>query len=159
MLFRSVDVAEFLRRRLFETDTSVIMTSATLAVAEKPVEGAKLKVAGAESAPRKRAAANSSPLNYFARRVGCESATKLQVGTPFDYERQMKLFTVKKMPDPREHGYADALVHWVEHFVKMTHGKAFVLFTSYKLMQEVADRMQPFFEKLDRKSTRLNSSH
>ena len=144
-----VDVAEFLRRRLFETDTSVIMTSATLAVAEKAVEGSKLTVAGSEGSPRRKsAAANSSPLNYFAKRVGCESATKLQVGTPFDYERQMKLFTVKKMPDPREHGYADALVHWVEHFVKQTHGKAFVLFTSYKLMQEVADRMQPFFDKL-----------
>ena len=51
----------------------------------------------------------------------------------------MKLFTVKKMPDPREPGYADALVHWIEHFVKLTHGKAFVLFTSYKLMQEAAD--------------------
>jgi ATP-dependent DNA helicase DinG len=32
--------------------------------------------------------------------------------------------------------------------VKQTHGKAFVLFTSYKLMQEVAERMQPFFAKL-----------
>ncbi len=72
----------------------------------------------------------------------------MQVGTPFDYERQMKLFAVKKMPDPREHGYADALEHWIEHFVKQTHGKAFVLFTSYKLMQEVAERMQPFFDKL-----------
>ena len=76
-------------------------------------------------------------MNYFAKRVGCEAATQLQVGTPFDYERQMKLFTVKKMPDPREHGYAEALEHWIEHFVKQTHGKAFVLFTSYKLMQEV----------------------
>ena len=27
-----IDVAEFLRRRLFESDTSIIMTSATLAV-------------------------------------------------------------------------------------------------------------------------------
>ncbi len=145
-----VDVAEYLRRRLFETDTSVIMTSATLAVAEKAVEGSKLKVAGSESAPRKRASASAgaSPLSYFSKRVGCESATKLQVGTPFDYERQMKLFTVKKMPDPREHGYSDALIHWIEHFVKQTHGKAFVLFTSYKLMQEVAERMQKFFDKL-----------
>jgi ATP-dependent DNA helicase DinG len=32
--------------------------------------------------------------------------------------------------------------------VKQTHGKAFVLFTNYKLMQEVAERMQPFFDKL-----------
>ncbi len=148
-----VDVAEFLRRRLFETDTSVIMTSATLAVAEKPVEGSKLKVASSPDVPRKKTfnqqpSTSNSPLNYFTKRVGCESATKLQVGTPFDYERQMKLFTVKKMPDPREHGYSDALIHWIGHFVKQTHGKAFVLFTSYKLMQEVADRMQPFFDKL-----------
>jgi ATP-dependent DNA helicase DinG len=145
-----VDVAEFLRRRLFETDTSVIMTSATLAVAEKAVESSKLKVAVSESALRKRAStsANTTPLSYFSKRVGCESATKLQVGTPFDYERQMKLFTVKKMPDPREAGYSDALIHWIEHFVKQTHGKAFVLFTSYKLMQEVAERMASFFDKL-----------
>jgi Rad3-related DNA helicase/REP element-mobilizing transposase RayT len=99
--------------------------------------------------PTASARAGATPvLLYFSRRVGCESATMLQVGTPFDYERQMKLFTVKKMPDPREAGYADALVHWVEHFVRQTHGKAFVLFTSYKLMQEVAGRMQPFFDEL-----------
>ena len=121
-----VDVAEFLRLRLFESDTSVIMTSATLATNTKSQAG----------------------LNYFSKRVGCESATMLQVGTPFDYERQMKLFTVKKMPDPREAGYTDALIHWVEHFVRQTHGKAFVLFTSYKLMQEVAERMRAFFDEL-----------
>ncbi len=121
-----VDVAEFLRQRLFESDTSVIMTSATLATNTKAKSG----------------------LSYFSNRVGCETATMLQVGTPFDYARQMKLFVAKKMPDPREHGYAEALEHWIGHFVKQTHGKAFVLFTSYKLMQEVAGRMQPFFEKL-----------
>ncbi len=148
-----VDVAEFLRRRLFETDTSVIMTSATLAISARAVEGSKLKVESSPTAPRKKTfnlqpSTFNSPLNYFAKRVGCEAATQLQVGTPFDYERQMKLFTVKKMPDPREHGYAEALEHWIEHFVKQTHGKAFVLFTSYKLMQEVADRMRPFFDKL-----------
>jgi len=87
-------------------------------------------------------------LLYFTRRVGAESATQLQVGTSFDYERQMKIFVAQKMPDPREAGYADALEHWIGHFVKQTHGKAFVLFTSYKLMQEVAERMQPFFDKL-----------
>jgi ATP-dependent DNA helicase DinG len=136
-----VDVAEFLRRRLFETDTSVIMTSATLATSA----GTGREARGARQKPQ---AQSLQPLAYFSRRVGCESATQLQVGTPFDYARQMKLFTVKKMPDPREHGYAEALEHWIGHFVKQTHGKAFVLFTSYKLMQEVADRMRPFFEKL-----------
>ncbi len=107
-----------------------------------PSEKKKLET-GATPVLRRRDA-----LAYFAKRVGAESATQLQVGTPFDYERQMKLFAVKKMPDPREAGYADALEHWIGHFVKQTHGKAFVLFTNYKLMQEVAERMEPFFNKL-----------
>jgi ATP-dependent DNA helicase DinG len=141
-----IDVAEYLRRRLFASETSVIMTSATLATSVQ-VESRKSKV----ESPKRSPALDprpSPPLNYFARRVGCESATMLQVGTPFDYERQMKLCVVQKMPDPREHGYSEALEKWIEHFITKTHGKAFVLFTSYKLMQEIGERMQPFFDKM-----------
>ena len=96
----------------------------------------------------KEGAGGTPALLYFARRVGAEAAKSLQVGTPFDYERQMKLFVVGKMPDPRAEGYRDALIHWIEHFVKLTHGKAFVLFTNFKLMQEVAELMPPFFDKI-----------
>ena len=141
-----VDVADYLRRRLFESDTSVIMTSATLGVSS--VKGSVSSEATNRIRSENLKLNTEHSLSYFSKRVGCESATKLVVGTPFDYERQMKLFTVKKMPDPREAGYANALIHWVEHFVRQTHGKAFVLFTSYKLMQEVAERMQPFFAEL-----------
>ncbi|NOS69943.1 MAG: DEAD/DEAH box helicase family protein [Verrucomicrobia bacterium] len=148
-----VDVADYLRRRLFESDTSIVMTSATLSVS---VPGGKAKIQSsaeneevAKRTTRKpRKPNDQSGLNYFTRRVGAESATMLQVGTPFDYEKQMKLFTVKKMPDPRDAGYADALEKWIEHFIRQTHGKAFVLFTSYKLMQELAGRMQRFFDDL-----------
>ncbi|MGA2801679.1 MAG: helicase C-terminal domain-containing protein [Verrucomicrobiota bacterium] len=149
-----IDVADFLRRRLFESDTSIIMTSATLAT-QSVVSGqwstatrSKTKATDygllATNSPKKSA----SGLNYFIRRIGAESATQLQVGTPFDYERQMKLFVASKMPDPREAGYADALEHWIGHFVRQTHGKAFVLFTNYKLMRELGERMEPFFNKL-----------
>ena len=145
-----VDVAEFLRRRLFGSDTSVIMTSATLAVSagESPapaVSKAPPAAGQARSSPAGRR--SDQGLNYFARRVGAEQATLLQVGSPFDYEKQMKLFIANKMPDPRDAGYRDALKHWIEHFLKTTHGKAFVLFTNYKLMQEVAELLQPFFEQ------------
>jgi ATP-dependent DNA helicase DinG len=127
-----IDVADYLRRRLFGVDTTVVMTSATLATAVKT------------GSPNRPAAG----LDYFAKRVGGEEAVKLKVGSPFDYERQMKLFVPNKMPEPKEEGYREALIHWVEHFVKMTHGKAFVLFTNFKLMLEVGELMQPFFEKL-----------
>ncbi|HLX95213.1 MAG TPA: helicase C-terminal domain-containing protein [Verrucomicrobiae bacterium] len=142
-----VDVADFLRRRLFESDTSIIMTSATLAVKAR-VESRESKAESGKRPSPPDPRPSASPLNYFSKRVGAEAATLLQVGTPFDYERQMKIFVAQKMPDPREAGYAGALEHWIGHFVKQTHGKAFVLFTSYKLMQEVSERMQPFFDRL-----------
>jgi ATP-dependent DNA helicase DinG len=143
-----IDVAEYLRRRLFQADTSVVMTSATLSTTCTVVRGASSNEGTRHATRNTSAPRNIAGLNYFVKRVGAESATQLQVGTPFDYEKQMKLFVARKMPDPRESGYRDALVHWIEHFLRMTHGKAFVLFTSYKLMQEVAELMQPFFDEL-----------
>jgi ATP-dependent DNA helicase DinG len=142
-----VDVADFLRRRLFKSDTSIIMTSATLSVSAK-VESRESRVEGRKKPSSFVPRPSTSPLNYFSKRVGAEAATLLQVGTSFDYERQMRIFVAKKMPDPREAGYADALEHWIGHFVKQTHGKAFVLFTNYKLMRELGERMEPFFDKL-----------
>jgi ATP-dependent DNA helicase DinG len=139
-----IDVADYLRRHLFRNDTCVIMTSATLSTSAGEKRPAR-------TAPKGRGAdagAAGSGLGYFARRVGAEAATMLQVGTPFEYERQMKVFVAGKMPDPRADAYRDALVHWIEHFIRMTHGKAFVLFTSYKLMLEVGELMEPFFDRL-----------
>ena len=161
-----IDVAEFLRNRLFGADTSVIMTSATLSISERGVSEAKsisespgssrVPVPRSAPAPPRRAGVPNEGgrtphfpgLSYFVRRVGAEASTKLQVGTPVDYDRQMKLFVVKKMPDPRDAEYRDALVRWIEHFISKTHGKAFVLFTNFKLMQEVSDLMQPVFDRL-----------
>ena len=60
----------------------------------------------------------------------------------------MKVYVAGRMPDPRDPGYEDALVQSIERFVTQTHGKAFVLFTSTRLMQGVAARMEPFFDRL-----------
>ncbi len=145
-----IDVAEFLRQRLFGSDTSVIMTSATLAISaqEQAKPATQDAPGGFASRNASRRYQRQAGLTYFAKRVGGEEATLLQVGSPFDYEQQMKLFVVNKMPDPRDAAYRDSLVHWIEHFVKMTHGKAFVLFTNFKLMLDIGEIMEPFFHKL-----------
>jgi ATP-dependent DNA helicase DinG len=129
-----IDIAGFLRQRLFESETSVVMTSATLAMTAGSPGGTGRK--------------QQEGLQYFARRVGGERATLLQVGSPFDYAKQMRLFVVSKMPDPRDREYRDALVHWIKHFVKQTHGKALVLFTNTRLMHELGESMRPFFDDM-----------
>jgi len=117
-----VDIAAHLRVLLFRENHSCVMTSATLSV-------------GGED------------LSYFRRRVGADEVVGEQVGSPFDYARQMTLYVTRKMPDPRDAEYMDALEERVEHFVELSRGRAFVLFTSYKTMQTLADRMRKTFEK------------
>ncbi len=117
-----IDIAPVLRRMIFRDNCSCIMTSATLAVGRPD-------------------------LMYFRQRIGADEIDSLLVGSPFDFQKQMKMFIVQKMPDPRDAGYEEALEHWIAHFVQQTDGRAFVLFTSYRGMQLVADRMRDFFAR------------
>ena len=115
-----IDLAPVLRRMLFRDNCCCVMTSATLAVGRPD-------------------------LAYFRTRVGAMDTEPLQLGSPFDLQRQMKMFVVQKMPDPRDAGYQKALEHWIAHFVQKTDGRAFALFTSYRDMQHVAGAMEKFF--------------
>ena len=49
---------------------------------------------------------------------------------------------VKSIQDPRSEGYESDLIRWIECFVEKSNGRAFVLFTSYKLMNSVAMKME-----------------
>jgi ATP-dependent DNA helicase DinG len=119
-----IDLAPVLRRMLFRDNCCCVMTSATLAVGRPD-------------------------LAYFRARIGAMEAEPLQLGSPFNFQKQMKMFVVQKMPDPRDGGYHKALEHWIAHFVQKTEGRAFVLFTSYRDMQQVAGAMEKFFAAED----------
>ncbi|MBL66921.1 MAG: ATP-dependent helicase [Verrucomicrobiales bacterium] len=129
-----IDIAEYLRGRVFYAGTSAVCTSATLAIKDPE---------------RDQAPPGKCPgLDFFVRGVGAENARRAQMGSPFNYQKQVKLYVAGRMPDPRDEAYAEALVEWVGHFVKKTHGKAFVLFTNSKLMKEVAAELEPLFAEL-----------
>jgi Rad3-related DNA helicase len=68
----------------------------------------------------------------------------LCIGSPFDYGRQMTLHLVAAMPEPNAPAFDEALEKWIAHFLTMSKGRAFVLFTSYKLLQNMAGRLQGF---------------
>src|SRR5882762_6535709 len=119
-----IDLAPVLRRMLFRGNCCCVMTSATLAVGRPD-------------------------LAYFRRRIGAMDVEPLQLGSPFDFQRQMKMFVVQKIPDPRDAAYQKELERWIAHFVHKTDGRAFVLFTNYRDMQHVGGAMQKFFVEND----------
>ena len=118
-----VDLAGLLGRILFRDGTPAVLTSATLST-------------------------GGPSLNYFRERVGAEEVPALQIGSPFSYPDQMKIYLVRKMPDPRETDYETELEKWIAHFTEQSRARAFVLFTSYRTMQNVASRMEGHFQKL-----------
>src|SRR5437016_2662905 len=115
-----IDLAPVLRRMLFREDCCCVMTSATLAVGRPD-------------------------LAYFRERIGADEAEPVLLGSPFNFQKQMRMFVVQKMPDPRDAAYQKELERWIAHFVEKSDGRAFVLFTNYRDMQQVAGAMQKFF--------------
>lgn len=116
-----VDLADALRRLLFREGACSVLTSATLSV-------------------------GTPNLSYFRQRVGAEDVPALQIGSPFDYEKQMSLHLVRQMPEPKDSGYEKALEKWIAHFTDKSLARAFVLFTSYQTMRTVAEAMETHFE-------------
>ena len=80
-------------------------------------------------------------------RLGATEVPSLQLGSPFDYGKQMRIKLVKKMPEPKDRAYEEALAKWIGHFTEESRARAFVLFTSHRTMQAVAARMQGHFEE------------
>lgn len=117
-----VQVADRLRDSLFGRGKPVVLTSATLGTGDRE-------------------------LSYFRERLGAESARPVRIGSPFDYAKQMRVFVAKGMPEPSHPKFADELPKWVEHFIRRTHGRAFVLFTSYGLLRKTAEAMRPYFQR------------
>lgn len=117
-----IDVAESLKKQLFDATRCTILTSATLAVE------------------------NDDSFKFFRSRVGLTQAGCQKLGSPFDYSKQMKLVVLSDMPDPTKeaHRYDSAATEAIKHYVAKTDGRAFVLFTSYDLLKKVSRSITPW---------------
>ncbi len=116
-----IEVNKILRELLFGQEFAVLMTSATMAVNNK--------------------------LDYFRERLGCDDAETLTLDSPFDFREQVQLYLpYSELPDPREtDDFIEACCGQIKHFIGLTGGKAFVLFTNYSAMNTVADLLRDFF--------------
>lgn len=118
-----INVADVLREKLFETANTCICTSATLSTGERG-------------------------MSYFAGRVGAESAEKLQIGSPFNFAEQMRVVVARSMPPPPpaspDDVYRPALFERICRALQESDGRAFVLFTGYGLMRDMAALLRPY---------------
>ncbi len=124
----AVNVGPDVKRCLFDKYESVILTSATLSSGS-----------GTER----------SGFNFFAGRIGLDDFGALRLGSPFDYEKQVTVYIEKDLPNPNESAFIEAAAEKVKKYILKTGGKAFVLFTSYAMLEKIAENLSDWLAEND----------
>src|ERR1017187_309475 len=110
-----IDVSTIVSERLFNRVETVVLTSATLAVA--------------------------GGFDYVQKRLGMAHARSLIVPGHFDYQKQALLYVPQQLPEPRNPAFGKLAAEEVVRILKHSRGRAFVLFTSYQQMRLVFDKV------------------
>ena len=84
----------------------------------------------------------SGKFEYARKRLGLEEQCKESFHpSPFNYSSQALIYLPRHMPDHRhEHGVM-ALIDEMETLIRASHGRAFVLFTSWGMLKKVAPEL------------------
>lgn len=114
------DISESLRRGLFVRGLPVILTSGTLSA--------------------------NGDFAHIKRTLGLESMfrlTETSKASPFDYRQNSLLYLSENtpFPDNKNDDYISAVTDEVGRLIKAAHGHTAVLFTSYKVMDKVFERL------------------
>ncbi|MDB5307835.1 MAG: dinG 2 [Gemmataceae bacterium] len=120
-----IDVGPAMKQQLYDRVPTVIMASATLS------------------------AGGPEGFGHFQKRLGLDAADTRQLGSPFDFKRQVELHLFRNMPDPSASAvkYEDEVLAKIPKYVAKTNGRAFVLFTSYSFLNRASERLGPWFAR------------
>ena len=120
LLATPIDVSTLLADTLFTHYPSVILTSATLAVAAQD---------------------GTPSFDHLKRRLGIPFPKELVVPSHFDYAKQALLYLPPGMPPPRDPNFLPQAAEKIRRVLEITRGRAFCLFTSHAQMRELHDRL------------------
>jgi len=132
-----VEVGGILEQRLYGSVQSIVFASATLS--------------------------SGGTFDYFKTRLGLDkerTPRETILDSPFDYRTQTMLYVPRSIPEPNSPNFTRAIAPVLQELFRYTRGRAFVLFTSYRNMQEVFAQMQgkvpfPLLIQGSRPKTRL----
>ncbi|HLG60572.1 MAG TPA: helicase C-terminal domain-containing protein [Ktedonosporobacter sp.] len=131
-----LDVTNWLKERLFDK-CNVICTSATLATV---------------SPGTPKTTERGANFNYFRRRIGLDPVERPDVlerilPLAFDYESNALLYLPRDLPEPTfgsgSDEYMKAIAREMYKLVKLSRGRAFLLFSSKRMLDRAYELMSP----------------
>jgi ATP-dependent DNA helicase DinG len=132
-----LDVGPEIKRCLFDKYDSVVLTSATLSTGATADEGG---------------------FGFFADRIGLDDFDAVKLGSPFDYQKQVKVYIEKDLPDPNQSAFIENASEIIKKYLVKTTGGAFVLFTSYVMLEKIAGRLSGWLAENNIKLLQQGSS-
>ena len=76
--------------------------------------------------------------SHFAQRLGLDDYQQGNWNSPFDYPQQSLLYLPEHLPEPASFDYTAKLVEAAIPVLQASRGRAFLLFTSYRALNEAA---------------------
>lgn len=110
------EVSQYFQQWIAEKPSAWVFTSATLTVAGK--------------------------FNSFIQQLGLEDPVTASWQSPFDYARQSLLYMPSIPVEPSHQGYNSHVAEVARSVIEHSRGRIFLLFTSYRALNEVAEALQ-----------------
>lgn len=131
-----LDISHNLRNALFTRKNTVVLTSATLSIEEDFSYFTKqVGLHGGQTGRQQKPETDGPPpLDQVLAR--CEF---LKLDTPFDYQKNCIIGIPKDLPAPSAPDFHRMIAPIIVNAVRITEGRAMVLFTSYRALKQVAD--------------------
>ncbi|WP_019030018.1 ATP-dependent DNA helicase [Colwellia piezophila] len=119
------------------TPRSVVLHQTPLTVSDK--FSAVVKESGAGWIFTSATLAVDNSFNHFAQHLGLQDAKQLLLDSPFDYHTQSQLIVPRYLPQANDKNRALKLAELAQPLIKASKGACFMLFTSYRVMHQVAE--------------------
>lgn len=74
---------------------------------------------------------------FISSRLGIDGVERKILASPFDYSKQSLLFIDERLPFPQEEEFTKRCVSVIDELIKVARGRTLILFTSFKMMDEV----------------------
>ena len=83
---------------------------------------------------------------FFTSRLGLEEIKTIQLGSPFNYSEQAAVYIESYLPESQGHekAFITGATEAIKKYLLQTQGKAFILFTSFKQLNEIAQKLETF---------------
>lgn len=111
-----IDIADVFSSQMRQHPATWVFTSATLAVGDS--------------------------FSHFQQQLGLFDAQTGKWDSPFDFQHQALWYVPRGMPPPSNRGYVRAVMREALPLIQASRGRAFLLFTSYRAMNEAADWLE-----------------